>query len=475
MRTFKGNNVMSATEAKPAPVFSNVLEAIGDTPLIEVSHMDTGKCRLFLKLENQNPGGSIKDRIGKVMVEQAEAAGNLKPGGTIIEATAGNTGLGLALVAAQKGYKLIIVVPDKMAQEKIFHLRALGADVRLTRSDVAKGHPDYYQDVAERLAGETGGYYINQFFNDANPYTHETWTAPEIWEQMDHDVDAVICGVGSGGTIAGFSHFFERVSPDTEMVLADPKGSILANYIKTGELSNDVGSWEVEGIGEDFIPGVCDLTRVKKAYTVTDVESFHAARELLAKEGILSGSSSGTLLHAALQYCREQTEPKRVVTLVCDSGNKYLSKMFNDYWMMDRGYLNRKKFGDLRDVVGRLHEDRATVTVGPDDPLLMAYGRMKLYDISQLPVIDDDGTVVGLLDEEDLLFSVIGDEGKFRDPVRSAMTARLETIEATKPVGRLIPLFNEGLVAIVTLEGKFQGLITRIDLLNYLRRQMKEL
>jgi len=465
---------MSNIQAAPAPVFSNVLEAIGNTPIIEVNHLDTGKCRLFLKLENQNPGGSIKDRIGKVMIEKAEADGHIKSGDTIIEATAGNTGLGLALVAAQKGYKLVIVVPDKMAQEKIFHLRALGAEVRLTRSDVAKGHPEYYQDVAEKLAEETGGFYVNQFFNDANPYAHETWTAPEMWEQMEHHIDAVVCGVGSGGTIAGISHFFEKANPATEMVLADPKGSILANYIKTGELSNDVGSWEVEGIGEDFLPGVCDLSRVKSAYTVTDQESFHAARELLAKEGILCGSSSGTLLHAALQYCREQTEPKNVVTFVCDSGNKYLSKMFNDYWMMDRGYLDRKAYGDLRDVIGRLHEDRATVTVGPDDLLLMAYGRMKLYDISQLPVIDENETVVGLLDEEDLLFSVIGNEEKFREPVNTAMTTRLQTIDAKQPIGRLIPLFNEGFVAIVTLEGKFQGLITRIDLLNYLRRQMKE-
>jgi len=465
---------MSDIQTATAPVFSNVLDAIGNTPMIEVKHLDTGKCRLFLKLESQNPGGSIKDRIGKVMIEKAEADGQIKPGATIIEATAGNTGLGLALVAAQKGYKLIIVVPDKMAQEKIFHLRALGAEVRLTRSDVAKGHSEYYQDVAERLAEETGGFYVNQFFNDANPHTHETWTAPEMWEQMEHDIDAVVCGVGSGGTIAGMAHFFEKANPKTEIVLADPEGSILAKYVETGELSNDVGSWEVEGIGEDFLPGVADFARVNKAFTVTDEQSFHAARELLSKEGILSGSSSGTLLHAALEYCREQDEPKNVVTFVCDSGNKYLSKMFNDYWMMDRGYIDQKSFGDLRDVIGRLHEDRATVTVGPDDMLLMAYGRMKLYDISQLPVIDKDGEVVGLLDEEDLLFTVIGNEDKFREPVHTAMTTRLQTIDAKAPIGKLIPLFNEGLVAIVTLDGKFQGLITRIDLLNYLRRQMKE-
>ena len=209
----------------PAPVFSNVLESIGNTPLIEVSRMDTGPCRLFLKLENQNPGGSIKDRIGRSMIQAAEQDGRLKPGGTIVEATAGNTGLGLALVAARLGYRLTIVVPDKMAQEKIFHLKALGAEVLLTRSDVGKGHPDYYQDMAERVAAETGAFYVNQFDNPANPEAHEATTAPEIWHQMDHDMDAVICGVGSGGTIAGLSSYFAKVAPKVEMILADPEGA----------------------------------------------------------------------------------------------------------------------------------------------------------------------------------------------------------------------------------------------------------
>ena len=237
-----------------APVFGGVLEAIGNTPLIEVTHMDTGPCRLFLKLESQNPGGSIKDRIGKSMIEAAEKDGSLKPGGKLIEATAGNTGLGLALVAAQKGYHLTLIVPDKMAQEKIFHLKALGTEVILTRSDVGKGHPEYYQDMAERIAAETGAIFVNQFDNPANPYAHETTTGPEILEQMDGDLDAMVCGVGSGGTITGLGRYFAKASPKTEMVLADPEGSILAEYVNTGHLSEDVGSWVVEGIGEDFIP-----------------------------------------------------------------------------------------------------------------------------------------------------------------------------------------------------------------------------
>lgn len=459
--------------APTGAVFHNVMERIGNTPMIEASRLDTGPCRLFLKLESENPGGSIKDRIGKSMIEAAEKDGRLKPGGSLIEATAGNTGLGLALVAAQKGYRLTLVVPDKMAQEKIFHLRALGAEVILTRSDVGKGHPDYYQDIAQRLSEETGAIFINQFGNPANPLAHETTTGPEIWEQMDHDVDAMICGVGSGGTITGLARFFAAVSDKTEMVLADPVGSILAEYVKTGHLSKEVGSWIVEGIGEDFLPDVADLSRVRKAYVVSDKEALLTARDLLLREGILAGSSSGTLIAAALRYCREQTTPKRVVTLVCDSGNKYLSKMFNDYWMIDQGFIEREHKGDLRDLISRRHDEHGTVTVGADDNLLIAYGRMKLYDISQLPVLDKRGKVAGIIDESDILLKVFKDDARFKDPVSSAMTAKLETIAPDQPMDALLPIFAKDHVAIVTDGDTFLGLITRIDLLNHLRRRMR--
>ena len=440
--------------------------------MVEARRLDTGKCRLFLKLESQNPGGSIKDRIGRSMIEAAERSGELKAGGRIIEATAGNTGLGLALVAAQKGYPLTIVVPDKMAQEKIFHLRALGAEVLLTRSDVGKGHPEYYQDMAERIAGETGAFYVNQFGNPANPLAHETTTGPEIWAQMDQDLDAMVCGVGSGGTITGLSRYFAEVAPKVDMVLADPVGSVLADYVKTGKISNEVGSWLVEGIGEDFLPPVADLSAVKHAYTIPDAEAFDVAREVLKKEGILAGSSSGTLIAAALRYCRAQTEPKRVVTFVCDSGNKYLSKVYNDFWMADQGFLKRETFGDLRDLIVRRHAEHATVTVAPEDNLLVAYGRMKLYDVSQLPVLEND-RVTGIIDEEDILLAVYEHEDHFKSPVSSAMTSRLETLQADEPIDRLMPIFKRGHVAIVLQGETLAGLITRIDLLNYLRRRMK--
>lgn len=454
------------------PVYDNVLEGIGKTPMVRIGRIDTGPCELFLKLESNNPGGSIKDRIGLAMIEDAERAGKLKPGGAVVEATAGNTGLALALVAAQKGYRLTIVVPDKMAQEKIFHLKALGAEVRLTRSDVGKGHPDYYQDMAERIARETGAFYVNQFGNAANPKAHETMTGPEIWGQMGGDMHALVAGVGSGGTITGLSRFFERAAPHVEMVLADPKGSILTEYVNTGRIPNEVGSWLVEGIGEDFIPDICDLSRVKRAYGVSDKESFEAARELLMREGILGGSSSGTIFAAALKYCRAQTEKKRVVAFVCDRGDKYLSKMFNDYWMYDQGFIRRAPKGDLTDLVTRKHSERQTVTVRPEDRLLTAYGRMKLYDISQLPVLNEDGTIAGIIDEEDLLFAVVRNRDKFKDPVKSAMTYRVETVDAGQKMEDLLPVFARGHVAVVLKGGKFEGLVTRTDLLNHLRLQL---
>jgi len=314
-------------------IVKNILETIGNTPMVELTHTDTGISRLFIKLENQNPGGSIKDRVGLSMITEAEKQGRIKQGDTIIEATAGNTGLGLALVARLKGYKLVLVIPDKMSREKINHLYALGVEIIITRSDVCKGHSEYYQDLAERIARERNGYYINQFENQANPLAHETSTAPEIWEQMEHKIDAIVVGVGSSGTITGLTRFFKKVSPHTEIVLADPKGSILADYINKGTLRTDAGSWLVEGIGEDYIPVIADFSLTKQAYTISDEESFRAVHHLLRNEGILAGSSTGTLLSAAIKYCREQTIPKRVITIACDSGNKYLSKMYNQEWL----------------------------------------------------------------------------------------------------------------------------------------------
>jgi cystathionine beta-synthase len=452
-------------------VQQNVLELIGETPIVRANRLDAGLCELYLKLECMNPGGSIKDRIGLQMIEAAEARGDIRPGATLVEGTAGNTGIGLALVAQQKGYKLLLVVPDKMSREKIFNLRAMGAEVILTRSDVAKGHPEYYQDMAARIATETpGGYFINQFGNPDNPAAHEQVTGPEIWRQMDGDMDAIVFGCGSSGTMTGLSRYFAKVAPHVELILADPVGSILTQYINEGVLSTKSGSWLVEGIGEDFLPDISDFSRVKKAYAITDKESFLAGRELLVKEGVLGGSSSGTLLAAALKYCREQTTPKKVVVFVCDTGNKYLSKMYNDYWMLDNGFLERPVHGDLRDLILRPYAQRDTVVVAPTDSLQVAYQRMKMYDVSQLPVMDGD-EIVGIVDESDVLMHVFGQEPRFQDPVSTAMVSKLDKLDVTAPMAALLPVFDRGHVAIVMDGPKFLGLITRIDLLNFLRRR----
>ena len=461
-----------ASSAARAPVFHNILEMIGNTPMLEITRIDTGPCRLFVKMESMNPGNSIKYRIAVTMVEAAEKSGALRPGGRIIEATAGNTGLALALVAAQKGYRLTVVVPDKMSDEKISHLRAMGAEVVLTRSDVAKGNPEYYQDVAARMAAEDpDSHYINQFANEANPQAHYESTAPEIWEQMEGRVDAFVAGVGSGGTVSGIGRYFKERNPACEIVLADPVGSILAPLVNEGR-EVAPGSWLVEGIGEDFIPSICHLDLVTKAYAIPDGEAFHTARELLRKEGVLAGSSVGTLFAAALRYCREQTEPKRVVTLICDNGAKYLSKMFNDFWMVDNGFIQRPVYGDIRDLVARRHLEKEDFCLSPEVPVAQAIKRMRMYSISQMAVVDGNDRVVGILDESDVLLALVHDRECGAKPVKDFMTSRVETVRPTASVNDLMPIFRADRVAVVADERHFYGLITRIDLINYLRKQL---
>jgi len=451
-------------------VYSNVLEMVGSTPMLEVRNIDTGCCRLFLKLELANPGGSIKDRIGISMIEEAEKRSDIKPGDTLVEATAGNTGIGLALVAAQKGYKLILVLPDKMSQEKIFNLRAMGAEVVLTRSDVGKGHPEYYQDLGKRIAEEQGAYFINQFGNPDNPLAHEQTTAPEILEQMGGKLDAIVIGVGSSGTVTGIGRFLEEHAPGVEIILADPVGSVLADYINKGELGKR-GSWLVEGIGEDFIPTIADFGRVTKAYAISDFESFATARKLLRAEGILAGSSTGTLLAAALRYCREQTEPKRVVTFACDTGNKYLSKLFNDFWLEDQGFIRREQHDDLRDLIGRPHDEHATITVGPTDVLTTAHNRLRNAGFSQLPVMDET-RLVGVVTEEAIIRYVFGKPALMNSPVSDAMQTAFIKLDKDESVNNLVAMLHVQPYAAIMDGERFLGLITRSDVLNYLRRQI---
>ena len=451
-------------------IYSNILEMVGHTPMLEVSRLDTGSCRLLLKLELMNPGGSIKDRIGISMIDEAERRGDIKPGDTLVEATAGNTGIGLALVAAQKGYRLILVLPDKMSQEKIFNLRAMGAEVVLTRSDVQKGHPEYYQDLGRRIAEEQGAYFINQFGNTDNPLAHETTTGPEIVEELDGKLDAIVLGVGSSGTVTGLGKYLENHAPHVDLVLADPEGSVLTDYINKGELHAG-GSWLVEGIGEDFIPSIADFSKVKKAYAISDAESFATARELLMKEGLLAGSSSGTLVAAALRYCREQTEPKTVVSFACDTGNKYLSKLYNDFWMEDQGFITREEHGDLRDLIGRPHGERATITVGPTDIVTTAHNRLRNAGFSQLPVMDE-GKLVGVITEDTIIQFVFGRPDLMTAPVADAMESAFIKLDKDTSVNNLVAMLRVQPYAAIMDGENFLGLITRSDVLNYLRRQL---
>jgi cystathionine beta-synthase len=450
---------------------SGALALVGDTPLFEVTKIDTGPCRLFLKLENQNPGGSIKDRIGLFMIQAAIDEGHFRDGMEFVEATAGNTGIGLALAAAAMGHKLTVFVPDKMAREKILHIQALGAKAVLTRSDVPKGHPEHYCSVAEAYAkASPDRYFIDQFNNPANPLAHEKTTAPEIFKQMDGDLDAFVCGVGSGGTLTGCGRYFRKVSPKTEIILADPLGSAMAGWVNEGKPGPD-GSFRVEGVGSDCIPGVCEIEYATKAYSIPDAESFETARMLLQKEGILGGSSTGTLVAAALRYCREQTSPKRVVTFVCDSGNKYLSKMFNDFWMREQRLLDEVDSGDVTDLLIHRFDRGEMVVVTPNDTLQTAYNRMRSADVSQLPVIED-GKLVGLIDESDMIHFVSSRkdvDNRFLCPVREAMVTNLQTIPASAPPEAVVPILEEDHVAIVMDGDQFLGLVTRVDWINHLR------
>ena len=303
--------------------------------------MDTGPCDLFLKMESMNPGSSIKDRIALQIIETAEQEGLLKKGSTIIEASAGNTALGLALIGKLKGYKCKVVILDKMNQNKIFHLKAVGAEVIITRSDVGPEHPEHYITLAKKIASETpNSFFASQFTNMSNPLAHELTTAPEIYKQLNGDVGAIVCGVGSGGTITGIGKYFNKHSPSTEIIVADPKGSIIKDSVEGNVINNTSGvGWLVEGIGEDFIPDILKLEYINKGYEIDDKEAFKSIRDLALNEGILAGSSCGTLLASALRYCREQTEKKNVVTFVCDNGEKYLNTAYNESWLKEKNLI----------------------------------------------------------------------------------------------------------------------------------------
>ena len=451
-------------------VSPSLLDLIGNTPMVKLTSFDTGLCELYVKLEFQNPGGSIKDRIALSIIEDAERSGELVSGGTIIEATAGNTGIGLALVGALKGYQVILVIPDKMSREKIFHLEGLGARIVITRSDVPEGHPEYYQDLAREIASVTKDSFLaNQFSNPSNPAAHRTQTAPEIWRQMDCNVDAVVTGVGSGGTVTGLAEFLKEKNPSIQMVVADPDGSVVADAVTKGHYNYDGRSWLVEGIGEDFIPDNLNLSLTDDAVVVSDKEAFRALDILLKKEGILGGSSSGTLIAGAVKWCQKQEVAKRVVTFVCDTGNKYLSKAYNKSWLHDNDLSEKRSSGDLSDLINCRADEGEMIAVASSDLLTTAYNRMRSADVSQIPVIDDSN-LVGVLDEGDLLMTVSSDQSTFVMPVSKFMTTNLVILQKDSTIDEVQRVLAGGKVAIIFDADTFLGFVTKVDLINYFRR-----
>ena len=449
-------------------VVKDTAELIGNTPLLHVNNINTGLCNLYLKLESFNLGGSVKDRPAKNMIEHAEKQKKLKPRGTIVEATAGNTGIALAIMALKKGYKMIVVVPDKMTIEKVYHLRALGAEVIITRSDVSKGHPDYYLDIARKIAKKKNAFYINQFDNEANLKSHYEMLGPEIFKQLNGKVDAFVAGVGTGGTITGVGKFLKRKVKNFELVLADPKGSILKELVDTGEISKDVGSWIVEGIGEDFSPPLLDSTLIDHAYTISDKEAVKTCNIILQKEGILAGSSSGTLIAAAIKYCKAQKVKKNVVTLVCDAGDKYLRKVYNNSWQIREGLYFKNNKNDLTDIISYPVIFGTMPKINKDSNCDLAFKLMNENSLDKLLVEDNNKNIIGVIDENSLFEAVMANS--FKGKIKNFINTNVKKVKHLLSIKKLLLLFEKENFVFVYKNKKFFGMITKNDLLSYLKR-----
>jgi cystathionine beta-synthase len=446
----------------------SILQSVGWTPLVRLRRLVEGvSATVAVKVESLNPGGSVKDRVGMAMVAEAEQRGWLRPGGTIIEATAGNTGVGLAMVAAVKGYRCIFVLPDKMASEKILLLKAYGAEVVITATNVPPDSPESYNGVADRLAHEIpGAWRPNQFTNLSNPEIHYRTTGPEIWEQTEGRITAFVAGIGTGGTISGVGRYLKERNPDVKIVGADPEGSVLSG--------GSPKAWKVEGIGEDFVPRTFNSQLVDDWIRVSDAESFHVARALARREGILAGGSSGTSVAAALRYARRLPVGSLVVGLVCDTGRNYLSKFFDDHWLAENNLELQKQaaysVGDLLKTRG----SRQLVSIGPEATVADAIDRMESTGISQIPVLQD-GRPVGTI-QEVTLARVLHDKN---DPatvtVGEVMARPLPQLDAAVHLDeayRLLLSGNTGVLAVV--DGKIADIITRIDLVQYWDRRPKK-
>ena len=442
----------------------SILQSVGWTPLVKLRRMAKDvPATVCVKVESLNPGGSVKDRVGMAMVAEAEQRGLLRPGGTIIEATAGNTGVGLAVVAAVKGYRCIFVLPDKMSNEKIALLKAHGAEVVITQTNVPPDSPDSYNGVADRLSREIpGAWRPNQFTNLANPEIHYRTTGPEIWEQTEGRVTAFVAGVGTGGTITGVGRYLKERNPEVKIIGADPEGSVLSG--------GSPKAWKVEGIGEDFVPKTLNSSLVDEWLRVSDAESFHTARELSRREGILAGGSSGTGVAAALRYARRLTAEDVVVSMICDTGRNYLSKFFDDAWLVANNLLPNEQTAHSIGELLLARGPRQLVIISPDATVADAIDMMESGGISQLPVLHD-GKSAGCIQEVTLARVLHDHSDPAKVKIRDVMARPLPMLDVSVDLDeayRLLLSGNTGILA--TRAGQVIDIVTRIDLVRYWRK-----
>ncbi|HEV3237478.1 MAG TPA: cystathionine beta-synthase [Gemmataceae bacterium] len=446
----------------------NILQSVGRTPMVRLQRLSEGlSASVAIKVESANPGGSVKDRVAIAMISEAERRGWLRPAGTIIEATAGNTGVGLAMVAAVRGYRCIFVLPDKMSAEKILLLKAYGAEVVITQTNIAPDSPDSYNGVADRLAREIpGAWRPNQFTNLSNPEIHYRTTGPEIWEQTEGRVTAFVAGVGTGGTVSGVARYLKERNPDIKIIGADPEGSVLSG--------GSPKPWKVEGIGEDFVPRTFNSQLVDEWIRISDAESFHVARALARREGMLLGGSSGTNVAAALRYARRLTSEHLVVVLGCDTGRNYLSKLFNDDWLAEnRLQYDLQPTHSLADLL-KLRGARHLVTISPDATAAEAIELLQSTGISQLPVLQD-GKSVGSVQEVTLARVLHDNSDPGKVPVGEIMAKPLPQVDSLVHLDepyRLLLSGNTGVLAVAN--GKVIDIVTRIDLIHYWNQQRKK-